>query len=93
MPPRSQSFREGVKSNNTPWADRQRHHAAVDVVFWFQLMTIEFTAFDLGLEVGTFDIDVDIAPAVGDVIDGMQIMAIRRWDAEGLELEADIEYV
>lgn len=56
-------------------------------------MGIEFTAFDLGLEVGTFHYDVDSTPKVGDIIDGMEIINIRRWDAEGLELEADIEYV
>lgn len=56
-------------------------------------MSIEFTAFDLGLEVGTFHYDVDSTPKVGDIIDGMEITNIRRWEAEGLELEADIEYV
>lgn len=57
-------------------------------------MSVEFTAFDLGLEVGTFDVTIDAAPEVGHVIDGdMQITAIRLWDAETLELEADIEYI
>ncbi|MEO0434816.1 MAG: hypothetical protein AAF151_24310 [Cyanobacteria bacterium J06656_5] len=69
------------------------HHAAVDVVFKFYPMSIEFTPFDLGFEVGTFDREIAAAPKVDDVIDGMRITAIRRWDAESLELEADIEYI
>ena len=55
--------------------------------------TVEFTAYDLGAEVGTFDVELGGAPEKGDVIDGMRITNIRRWDAESLELEADIEYV
>ncbi|NEZ68308.1 hypothetical protein D0962_37210 [Leptolyngbyaceae cyanobacterium CCMR0082] len=79
--------------DNTLRAVRIAHHAAVDVVFRVTIMSIEFTAFDLDLEVGTFHYDVDSTPKVGDIIDGMEITNIRRWDAEGLELEADIEYV
>ncbi|MEM9807297.1 MAG: hypothetical protein AAF959_18690 [Cyanobacteria bacterium P01_D01_bin.56] len=56
-------------------------------------MTIEFTPFDMGTEVGTFDYEVAAAPRIGDVVGGMQITAIRRWDAESLELEADVEYI
>ncbi|NEZ59469.1 hypothetical protein DXZ20_28255 [Leptolyngbyaceae cyanobacterium CCMR0081] len=87
------SFRRTKRIVPTSLAVRIAHHAAVDVVFRTMIMSIEFTAFDLGLEVGTFHYDVDSTPKVGDIIDGMEITNIRRWDAEGLELEADIEYV
>lgn len=60
-------------------------------------VTVEFTPFDMGMEVGTFDVNVAAATAAGDfvssIVDGMRITAVRRWDAESLELEADIEYV
>ena len=59
--------------------------------------SVEFTPYDLGQEVGTFYVALGKAPEAGDVVvDGefrMAITAVRRWDAETLELEADIEYV
>jgi len=63
-------------------------------------VTVEFTAFDMGFEVGTFDIEVPANSAAGDLISrvitgtgvALKITAVRRWDPESLELEADVEY-
>ena len=63
-------------------------------------ITVEFTAFDMDYEVGTFDVAIaansTAQTLLGSTIAAggvaMKITAVRRWDAASLELEADVEY-